>query len=362
VFTDNQGFSVVMLHPVEFATGYDGLTLKAAKVQVLRDLIAYGRTRWQFMTFTDAAAAVSNPVTAAPSTLAEPTVTVTPTVSAQPTVSLEPTETMTPTVSAQPTISLAPTVSVQPTVSFEPTVSFKPTVSAQPTVSFEPTSSMTPTVSMAPTVPQVVGPDAVNPVVIFRLENAQAWWCEDITQIIIDLFLEEGIALNVGVIGQNLDEDTFTANYLSSIASNPLIEFVPNSFVHESYEGQTYSWQSVDMANNNAMITKVTGAIPNSFIPPYNLYDTTTVDSCLANGMQILSAECKWSHSVANTVTHCKAEDEVVAPDIIRNGMYKLPAGAVLGGYDYWEDYMLDASLGEAVNWIDLQIGALIVT
>jgi hypothetical protein len=47
-----------------------------------------------------------------------------------------------------------------------------------------------------------------------------------------------------------------------------------------------------------------------------------------------------------------------VAPDIVRNGVYMLPAGAVLGGKAYWEDSSLDASLAEAIKWIELQIGA----
>jgi hypothetical protein len=48
----------------------------------------------------------------------------------------------------------------------------------------------------------------------------------------------------------------------------------------------------------------------------------------------------------------------VVAPDIVRGGVHMLPTGAVLGGIDYWTNFLLNASLAEAINWIELQIGA----
>jgi hypothetical protein len=60
---ENQGFSVVMLHPVEFAMTNACKNLNTEKLQILRDLFAYGRSRWQFRTFTDAAATIVSDIT-----------------------------------------------------------------------------------------------------------------------------------------------------------------------------------------------------------------------------------------------------------------------------------------------------------
>jgi hypothetical protein len=111
-----------MLHPAEFATNSTCNTLNNAKIQVLKDLFAYGRSRWQFKTFTDAAAAITSPPVLTNTPSAVPTISPTAAPTAQPT--LRPT--VVPT--AQPTVvpTIAPTI--QPTV--VPTV--KPTV--QPTV------------------------------------------------------------------------------------------------------------------------------------------------------------------------------------------------------------------------------------
>lgn len=51
---ENQGFSVIMLHPLEFATDSTCLTIDQDKIDVLKQVIDYGKGRWQFMTFQQA--------------------------------------------------------------------------------------------------------------------------------------------------------------------------------------------------------------------------------------------------------------------------------------------------------------------
>jgi hypothetical protein len=58
---ENQNFSVVMLSPVEFTTSGDCATFDDDKIQILKELFEYGRSRWQFMTFSNAAVAITSP-------------------------------------------------------------------------------------------------------------------------------------------------------------------------------------------------------------------------------------------------------------------------------------------------------------
>jgi hypothetical protein len=39
------------------------------------------------------------------------------------------------------------------------------------------------------------------PTVSFRLDDVQAWWCEEIVKDIVDEFLSLGVPLNLGLIG-----------------------------------------------------------------------------------------------------------------------------------------------------------------
>ena len=195
------------------------------------------------------------------------------------------------------------------------------------------------------------------PIVSFRLDEVQPFWCENITQTVIDVFLEEGVPLNVGIVGEDLDYGVTVDTYLNSLAGNSLIEMASNSFRFLTYKGKNYTWQHDDMETNNAMILEVTTEEPYSLIPPLNKFDSNTTLAARANGMRVLSAECSWSLTEDNTVRACKDESNVVAPDIVRDDMYMLPAGAVLGGEEYWNNFVMNASLSDAINWIELQIG-----
>ena len=192
--------------------------------------------------------------------------------------------------------------------------------------------------------------------VSFRLDDVQSWWCEDIAETVMNLFISEGVPLNVGIIGEYLDQGGI-GSYLLSIVDDPLIEMTSHSFKHESFNGQSYTWQYGDMEDANTIIMQVTTSSVNSFITPYNEYDDTTIAAALDNDMTVFSAECQWSLSEPNVVGYCKDDSLVVAPDIVRKGVNMLPAGAVLGGEGYWQDFLLDASLSEAINWVELQIG-----
>ena len=87
---------MVMLHPVEFANSYACNSLDNAKINVLRDLFAFGRTKWQFETFSAAAAEITAEIT--PTGFPSEAPTATPTEpSALPSV--------VPTISSAPTSS-----------------------------------------------------------------------------------------------------------------------------------------------------------------------------------------------------------------------------------------------------------------
>jgi hypothetical protein len=136
-----QGFSVVKLHPVEFATTYGCDDLSPTKMQVLRDLIAYGRSRWQFKTFADAVTTIS--------------VSPTPTMHPSPAAAL----------SQQPSIAAArsPEPSIPAALSFAPSIpaalSQQPSIAAarSPKPSIPAARSLQPTVgaarSSAPSIP-----------------------------------------------------------------------------------------------------------------------------------------------------------------------------------------------------------------
>jgi peptidoglycan/xylan/chitin deacetylase (PgdA/CDA1 family) len=195
-----------------------------------------------------------------------------------------------------------------------------------------------------------------NPTVVFRLDDVQSWWCEDIARTVINTFLAENVPVNLGIVGKDLDTSSSMTAYLASLSSNPLVEMTSHSQTHTSFDGKSVSWQRDELRSSIDMINSVTGETASTFITPYNEYDANTAVSMLAEGMTILSASCMWD-PVTYAPIWCMDGSDVVAPDIEWNGVYSLPAGAVLGKEAYWNDYQQPASLADAVGWIESQIG-----
>jgi hypothetical protein len=260
-----------------------------------------------------------------------------------------------------------------------PTLGTKPPTLA-PTEAAPVTSTMNPTQfsSAVPTDQPTLRPSV--PVVSFRLDNVQSWWCSGefmllfaisclmlmhlagIAMTVIDLFLEYDIPLNVGIVGIYLGDDVVLANYLRIVASNPLIEISDNSYSYEDYKGRSLSWQQSDLMSAQSSIFEVIGARPAAFAAPYNsyetMYDSNTPIALSAIGLDVLSASCTWtSESSDGSTIHCPEGSDVAAPDLMWNGVYMLPSGAVLGDMEYWRDRTRPGSVQNATSWMSAQIG-----
>ena len=162
--------------------------------------------------------------------------------------------------------------------------------------------------------------------------------------------------LSPGIIGENLETDYEIDQYLKSISSNPLVEIVSHSYTHEPYAGKNVSWQEQNLEASLVTIEDVTSVVPRSFIPPENSYDENTVAVEVKYNLTVMSAQCTWNLTLSNTTISCGVGSEVVAPNITWNGIAMLPAGAVLGNTSYWEDFSGEASVENAVAWINAQI------
>lgn len=191
---------------------------------------------------------------------------------------------------------------------------------------------------------------------MFRLDDVQAWWCEDIARTVMDTFLAHNTPINVGIVGEYLDQSAAMSAYLASIVSDPLVEMTTHSHRHISFKGETVAWQQNDLQESVNMIASVTGTNPLSFITPYNEFDANTAVALAAVGLNVMSASCVWNR-VTHTAINCPPGSNVVAPNLLWNGIYSLPAGAVLGNIDYWTNYQLPGSVAEASGWITEQIG-----
>jgi hypothetical protein len=73
----------------------------------------------------------------------------------------------------------------------------------------------------------------------------------------IEAALQLDTPINAGLIGVGLDTSLILAEYLGTIADNPLVEIVSHSYYHKSFEGKTIEYQEEDLRLLNDMANKV---------------------------------------------------------------------------------------------------------
>lgn len=197
------------------------------------------------------------------------------------------------------------------------------------------------------------------PVVMLRIDDVAVRSCEAMSTAVIDAVLAKNTPINVGVIASDLDKTTHSdfADYIKSISDNSLAEIVSHSYSHQTYTDNDLNWQIDDMNSAQDVLSGVTGVLPTAFIPPLNTFDSDTLEAMLdVDSLKVFSAECIWNQDIFGQVTSCPAPGAVTAPNILTGGNYHLPAGAVLGGLDYWDNKIQPGNLSEAIKWIDTQI------
>jgi hypothetical protein len=195
------------------------------------------------------------------------------------------------------------------------------------------------------------------PVVVIRIDDVVTYFCEEAGLVAINTVIDLKTPICVGIIANGLTADKTFAKSLNKIAQSEYVEIVSHSFLHNDYTGNTYDWQYADLEDAEAEIAKVTGLRPTTFIPPRNTYDETTIQAVKDfSDLNLMSAQCSWKRDGSGQKYFCNEGSDVVAPNITYENLYMLPTGAVMGDQGYFKNYLLPASLTDAVGWMEAQI------
>jgi predicted deacetylase len=129
--------------------------------------------------------------------------------------------------------------------------------------------------------------------IILRMDDIGAWQYQKTLDILVKDILEKNMAVALGVIPRDLDEDKTTVRWLNKLKKNPNIEIALHGYTHEKNEFMNLSKeqasQRIDKGKNE--IINTLGIIPITFIPPYNEYSAGTISALPENGFKVFSAK-----------------------------------------------------------------------
>ncbi|MCV0400616.1 MAG: polysaccharide deacetylase family protein [Nitrosopumilus sp.] len=124
--------------------------------------------------------------------------------------------------------------------------------------------------------------------VSFRLDDVQDHWLSDTQIEIMNLFAEKNIPLTIGVVGKLIGTDDKLISSIKKNLEEESIEIANHSWDNESLINLDENAQSEKILNSNQKITDIFGVTPKIFVPPQNLYDSTTIDVLKKNNFSYL--------------------------------------------------------------------------
>jgi peptidoglycan/xylan/chitin deacetylase (PgdA/CDA1 family) len=193
--------------------------------------------------------------------------------------------------------------------------------------------------------------------VSFRVDNVQAGWCSGVVlQSVVKMFQNCNMSVTLGIVGYGLESDSGLVTYLQSLVDDPQIEFANRAYSQEPFTGLTLEEQIESLNKTNAVIKRLLNVNVTTFVAPDNVYNDNVTIAMLENRLTTLSAMCRWNSDADFNPTSCAPGSNVVAPNILYNGISMLPAGAVLGYEEHWRDSTLPINANRAKKWLMDQI------
>ncbi len=127
--------------------------------------------------------------------------------------------------------------------------------------------------------------------VVFRMDDIQDYWLDDVQVGVINEFEHQNASLTVGIIGNYFGQDGKIVGSVSDALKQDAPKFVVanHGWNHEHFNTFSRDEQSALIHNTNQKISDTLGIMPNIFIAPYNAINNDTVISLFENNMVYLS-------------------------------------------------------------------------
>jgi peptidoglycan/xylan/chitin deacetylase (PgdA/CDA1 family) len=126
--------------------------------------------------------------------------------------------------------------------------------------------------------------------VIFRLDDVQDYY-EDPGQLkIMDLFLSKNQSLTLGIIMDDIGDDQRVINKIREGLDRGLFELAVHGWDHIDYTKLSNDEQKNSLIRANDKMQLIFGNKSSIFIPPFDLFDQSTINATKKAGFKIMSA------------------------------------------------------------------------
>ena len=129
-------------------------------------------------------------------------------------------------------------------------------------------------------------------VIVFQLDDIQAWWLEDVAEKLVEIHIEEEIPVTLGVVAKGLNyrvsNPDSIANDLKRWHNNnrDIVETAVHTYDHDDYSRWSLNRQTRDIKKGKRIFNNM-GIEVTTFVPAYNWGNSNTAQAILNAGLRI---------------------------------------------------------------------------
>jgi len=153
---------------------------------------------------------------------------------------------------------------------------------------------------VVPSTPQPVVPSTPQPVVpkfnvtncncvVFRLDNVQDYWLDNVQAKVIDTFYKNNASLTIGIIGGDFGSDTKLKESIKPKVQSGVIDVGINGWNFEDFTTSNETQQAQLLQYSKNKISEIFGIAPSVFIPPYGKFNNDTFYAMMDNRIYFIS-------------------------------------------------------------------------
>jgi peptidoglycan/xylan/chitin deacetylase (PgdA/CDA1 family) len=125
--------------------------------------------------------------------------------------------------------------------------------------------------------------------VVFRLDNVQDYWLDNVQAKVIDTFYKNNASLTIGIIGGVFGSDTKLEESIKPKVQSGVIDVGINGYNFEDFTASNETKQSQLLQYSKNKISEIFGIAPSVFIPPYGKFNNDTVYAMVDNQIYFIS-------------------------------------------------------------------------
>lgn len=187
--------------------------------------------------------------------------------------------------------------------------------------------------------------------VIFKIDDIQDYWIEQASIAALDLFISKNLTLSVGLIMDDIGNDTVLTEKIEEGLDRNLFELALHGWDHEDFTTFDLQQQKDLLKKANEKNQILFGNKSQVFIPPYDQFNNNTLKAMNDLNIKILSSSLQTENHFNEGEDIFNLKVKMINSGSVGDGIYHLPS--TVSFYDIGNENRTKNSLQDILNKVN---------